>query len=187
VITGHFGIAAAVRSGWRDTSLLWLLPASVAPDLLDVAYALVGICSPFGLYSHTVPAVAVLALAFGGVAYLATGSRNTALAAAVLVLLHLPADMITGYKYVWPGRPMMGLDLYTRPALDFVLESFIVVGGWWLLRRDARVPRWATVGVAMCGLLLAQAVFDSWKIGKPSACGAVSSELQARKPVQKTL
>jgi hypothetical protein len=187
VITGHLGIAAAVRSGWRDTSLLWLLPASIAPDLLDVGYALVGICSPFGLYSHTVPAVALLAVTFGGVAYLATGSRSTGLAAAALVLLHLPADMITGYKYVWPGGPMMGLQLYKRPVLDFVLESLIVVGGWWLLRRDTKLPRWATVGAVLGGLLLVQAVFDSGKIGKPSGCGAVSSELQARKPVQTTL
>jgi hypothetical protein len=170
VITGHLGIAAAVRSGWRDTSLLWLLPASVAPDLLDIAYALVGICSPFGLYSHTVPAAALLAVAVGGAAYVATGSRPTALAAGALVLLHLPADLITGYKYFWPGGPLMGLDLYRRPALDFVLEAVVALSGWWLLRRDARVPRWATVGAAAGALLLMQAAFDSKAITKPSAC-----------------
>jgi hypothetical protein len=170
VITGHLGIAAAVRSGWRDTSLLWLLPASVAPDLLDITYALVGICSPFGLYSHTVPAVALLALAVGGAAFLATGSRSTGLAAGALVLLHLPADLITGYKYFWPGGPLTGLDLYRRPALDFLLEVPIALGGWWLLRRDVGVPRWATVGIAAGALVLVQATFDSKVIGKPSAC-----------------
>jgi hypothetical protein len=170
VITGHLGIAAAVRSGWRDTSLLWLLPASVAPDILDIAYALVGFCSPFGLYSHTVPAVALLALAVSGAAYLATGSRSTALAAGALVLLHLPADLITGYKYFWPGGPLMGLNLYQRPALDFLLEALLALGGWWMLRRGAGAPRWATVGVAAGALVLVQAAFAAKAIRKPSAC-----------------
>lgn len=175
MITGHVGIAAAVRSGWRDASLLWLLPACVAPDLLDVAYALVGFCSPLGLYSHTVPVVALLSAALGGAAYLATRSRTTALATAAVVLLHLPADMITGNKYFWPGAPVMGLDLYRHHALDFVLESIILVGGWWLLRRDVRAPRWATTSFALGGLLLVQGTLDSVSLGKPSACQVVSA------------
>jgi zinc transporter ZupT len=170
VITGHLGIAAAVRAGWRDTSLLWLLPASIAPDLLDIAYAVVGFCSPVGLYSHSVPAVALLGLAVAGAAYMATGSRSTALAAGALVYLHLPADLITGYKYFWPGGPLIGLDLYRRPVLDFVLETPIALGGWWLLRRGARAPRWATAATAAGALVLVQAVFDARVITKPSAC-----------------
>ena len=170
MITGHLGVAAAVRSGWRDTSLLWLLPASVAPDLLDIAYALVGICSPFGLYSHTVPAVALLALAVAGAAYAVTGSRQTGMAAGALVLLHIPADLVTGYKYFWPGGPLMGLDLYRRPVLDFVLETLVALGGWWLLRRDTKAPRWATVAVAAGVLVVMQAAFDTKAIGKPTAC-----------------
>lgn len=170
MITGHLGIAAAVRSRWRDTSLLWLLPASVAPDLLDIGYALVGICSPYGLYSHTVPVVVLLGIGVGGTAYVATRSRSTALAAGALVLLHLPADMITGYKYFWPGGPRMGLDLYRHRGLDFVLEAFVALGGWWLLRRDAGAPRWATMGVAAAALVLLQAAFDTKTLEKPNAC-----------------
>jgi hypothetical protein len=170
VITGHLGIAAAVRSGWRDTSLLWLLLASIAPDLLDVAYALVGICSPVGLYSHSVPAVVLLGLAVAGAAYIATGSRSTALAAGALVCLHLPADMITGYKYFWPGGSLTGLDLYRRPVLDFMLETPIALGGWWLLRRDCSAPRWAAAAAGAGALVLVQAVFDARVITKPSAC-----------------
>lgn len=165
-------MAAAVRSGWRDTSLLWLLLASVAPDLLDIAYALVGICSPFGLYSHTVPVVVLLALVVGVAAYVATGSRATAVGAGSLVLLHLPADLITGYKYFWPGRPLMGLNLYRHPALDFLLEASVALGGWWLLRRNGRAPRWATVAAAAGALVLVQAAFDSKAITKPTACEA---------------
>jgi hypothetical protein len=170
VITGHLGIAAAVRSRWPAASLLWLLPASIAPDLLDVVLALLGVCNPYGLYSHSVPAAALLAVVLGGAAFLGTGSRTTGLAVAALVLLHLPADMITGNKIFWPGGPLIGLDLYSHPVLDFVLEALIALGGWWLLRRAAAVPRWAAVGVAACALVLVQAAFDGAVLHKPSAC-----------------
>jgi hypothetical protein len=174
VITGHLGIAAAVRSGWRNTSLLWLLAASVAPDLLDIGYALVGICSPFGLYSHTVPVATLLALVVAGAAYLGTRSRPTALAAGALVLLHLPADVITGYKYFWPGGPLMGFDLYRNRALDFAVEVCIALGGWWMLRRAGSAPRWATAGAAAGALVLVQAAFDLKAIAKPNACEAAA-------------
>jgi hypothetical protein len=170
VITGHLGVAAAVRSGWRDASLLWLLPASIAPDLLDVAFSLLGVCNPHGLYSHSVPVAAVLGAVLGGTAFLSTGSRTTGLAVAALVLLHLPADLITGRKIYWPGGPLIGLELYSQPVLDFALEACIALGGWWLLRRDAAVPRWATLAVAACALVLVQAAFDGAFLHKPSAC-----------------
>ena len=30
-------------------SLWWLLPAAIAPDLLDIGYAAAGVCNPLGL------------------------------------------------------------------------------------------------------------------------------------------
>jgi hypothetical protein len=172
VITGHVGIAAAVRSGWRSTSFVWLLVASVAPDLLDLAMAAAGICNPYGLFSHTVPAAALLAAVLGGAALLVTGSRATACAAALLVMVHLPPDMLTGHKIFWPGGPMIGLDLYSRPLLDFLLETPVLVAGWWLLRRSAGAPRWATSVAAVLLLVLVQGACDLAAGGgvKPSAC-----------------
>jgi hypothetical protein len=32
------------------------------PDLLDGVYALARVCSPFGVYSHSLPAIAVLSV-----------------------------------------------------------------------------------------------------------------------------
>ena len=176
MITGHAGVAAAVRGGWRNTSLVWLLAASVAPDLLDVAMAALRICNPYGLYSHTVPAAALLAAVLGGAALLVTGSRPTAIAAALLVLLHLPPDMITGHKIFWPGGPMIGLDLYSRPLLDFLIEAPVLVAGWWLLRRSRSAPRWATSGLTLAALLAVQATFDvmAGEGAKPTACRRVS-------------
>ena len=37
------------------------------PDVLDVAFAMSGICSPFGLYTHTLPAIALETAVVGGI------------------------------------------------------------------------------------------------------------------------
>lgn len=174
MIVGHVGVAAATRSGWRRPSLPWLLVACVAPDLVDIALALAGVCNPYGLYSHTVPAAALLAAVVGGAALLVTGSRATAIASALMVLLHLPLDLVTGHKIFWPGGPMMGLYLYQRPLLDFVIEAPMLLAGWWLLRRSRSAPRWATSVLVLGTLLGGQAVIDLAVRGgvKPTACAS---------------
>ena len=172
MIVGHVGVAAATRSVWRRASLPWLLVACVAPDVVDVTLAVVGVCNPYGLYSHTVPAAALLAAVIGGAALLVTGSRATALASALMVMLHLPPDLITGHKIFWPGGPMIGLYVYQRPLLDFVIEVPILVAGWWLLRRSRSAPAWATSAVVLLVLIAGQAALDlaAGHGMKPSAC-----------------
>jgi hypothetical protein len=172
VITGHLGVAAAVRSGWREASLLWLLPASIAPDLVDAAFAAAGVCNPDGLYSHTIPAAALTAVLLAAAALLTTGSRTTAAATAFVVLAHLPADLVTGHKVYWPGGALLGLGWYAHRGLDFAVEIPVAIGGWWLLRRSGGAPRWAATGVAATALVLAQAVFDVGYVSKPTACTA---------------
>ena len=171
MITGHLGIAAAARSCRPALPLLWLVPVSVAPDLLDVGYALSGICSPYGLYSHTVHAAVLTGAVLGGVAFLASGSRAAGLLTAIIVLAHLPLDLVTGHKIFWPGGPLIGLHLYRRPLLDFVAEVPILVAGWWLLRRTGYGPRWAASAAMVGALVLGQATFDLLERGlKPTAC-----------------
>jgi hypothetical protein len=171
VITAHLGVAAAARSRWPRAPLLWLLPAAIAPDLLDVGYALAGVCSPYGLYSHTVPAAALTAAVLGGIVFLITGSRIAGLVTAGVVLAHLPLDLVTGRKIYWPGGPLLGLGLYRRPLLDFLVEAPLVLGGWWLLRRSGNGPRWAVLGAVALSLVAGQAVFDGLSRGlKPSGC-----------------
>jgi hypothetical protein len=151
--------------------LLWLLPAAIAPDLLDVGYALAGVCSPYGLYSHTVPAAVLTGAVLGGIVFLVTGSRVAGLVTAGVVLAHLPLDLVTGHKIYWPGGPMLGLALYQRPLLDFAAEVPLLVGGWWLLRRSGKGPRWAMLGAVVLSLVAAQAAFDGLNRGvKPSGC-----------------
>jgi hypothetical protein len=175
LIAGHLGLAAAAHAGRRNTSLPWLLLASMAPDGVDALFVVARICNPHGLYSHTLPAAVLIAAVTGAVTYFATNQRATGALAVLLVLAHLPADFVTGRKLFWPGGELMGLYLYGEPALDFVLESLLAIGGWWLLRRTGRTPRWATGVAALAAVLALQGVLDV--IGsrgggaKPTACG----------------
>jgi hypothetical protein len=165
--------------------LLWLLPASVAPDVLDVCMALAGICNPYGLYSHTLPAVACLGAVVGGAAYLVetrnglySNAMPTALGCALVIVLHPVLDLLTGSKLFWPGGALVGLGLYQRPLIDFLIESVIVTGGWLMLRRAQAAPRWASTPVALCALVLLQGVGNFGLRGtKPTAC--TTSEMPA--------
>lgn len=172
MIVGHVGIAAAAKSAWRRTSFPWLLVGCAAPDLVDVGFAIARVCNPYGLYSHTVPAAALLAAVIGGTAFLTTDSRATGLATALMVLLHLPPDLITGHKIFWPGGPMLGLNVYEHPQLDFLIEVPILIIGWWLLRRSRSAPRWATSMLVLVVLVAGQGALDllAGEGVKPSAC-----------------
>ena len=174
MIVGHLGIAGAAYSVRRDSSLIWLLGASIAPDVVDALFVVAGSCNPHGLYSHTVPAAALIAVVTGAIAYAATGRRITGLLAAALVLAHLPLDYVTGQKLFWPGGEFIGLRLYQKPAADFVVESLLAVGGWWLVRSRTRAPRWAIGWLALAAMLVLQGTLDvlgARKNGlKPTAC-----------------
>ena len=177
MIAGHLGLAGAAHAGRRDSSLAWLLGAAMAPDVVDGLFVLVQRCNPHGLYSHTLPAAALIAAVTGAVAYFATGQRATGLLAVVLVLAHLPLDYVTGRKLFWPGGDLAGLRLYDHPFADFVLEAAMAAAGWWLVRSRGRAPRWATGWHALAALLLLQGALNI--VGnrrggvKPSACARV--------------
>jgi hypothetical protein len=169
VIVGHLGVAAALARWCPRASLLWIIPAAVAPDLLDFAYALAGICNPYGLYSHTVPAALLLGVVLAGAAVLA-GHRATAPVVLMAVLLHLPFDWPTGRKLYWPGGELHGLGLYQHPAVDFLMESLLVLAGWALLRRREGVPRWAAGVLTIVALVALQGGADLAGRLKPTGC-----------------
>ena len=174
MIAGHLGLAGAAHAVRRDSSLVWLLGASMAPDVVDALFVVAGSCNPHGLYSHTVLAAALIAVVTGAAAYAATGRRITGVLAVGLVLAHLPLDYVTGRKLFWPGGELAGLQLYNYPFADFVVESLLVAGGWWLLRSRGGTPRWATGGLALAAVLVLQGTLDVLGARndgvKPSAC-----------------
>ncbi|MGH7654015.1 MAG: metal-dependent hydrolase [Gemmatimonadaceae bacterium] len=165
MIVGHFGMAYGVRAlDKRDpdacVSLLWLLAAAIAPDILDGVFALGKYCNPDGMMSHSLPAVAILAVVFGVAAFLHTRRATTALLVAGMVVLHLPPDFLTGRKLLWPGGPVVGLYIYRWPWLDLLVEVPVIVGGWWMLRRTPFTPRLAVSGLALAAMLTVQCALD---------------------------
>lgn len=165
MITGHLGIALGARAmdGREVPSrapLLWLVVASFAPDAVDGVLAIGKYCNPDGVFSHSLPAVAILASALGTLAFLHTRSVATALMVALLVALHLPPDYLTGKKGLWPGGPVVGLYIYRWGWVDFLAEVAVVAAGWWMLRRAGYTPRIVVSGLALAALLVVQSGFD---------------------------
>lgn len=188
MITGHLGIAGIARSSVREPlKPAWfalLLGASLAPDVADLLYWVAGICSPYGLYSHTLHAVVIQAAVIGGIALLVSGSRSVALLFAVVVLLHMPGDWFTGRKLFAPGGEMMGLRLYERPLWDWALELPILLLGWLMLRRGGKAPAWATSVWSLLLMVLLQTGFDILGASrgggvKPNACPRIAPGDQA--------
>ena len=151
----------------------------MAPDVVDGLFVLARSCNPHGLYSHTVPAAAIIAVVIGAVAYFFTDRRATGLLCVLMTLVHLPLDYVTGYKLFWPGGELMGLYLYEQPLADFVLESLLAVVGWSLVRRQSGTARWASGWLALGALLALQGTLDivgSRRGGvKPNACESIAS------------
>lgn len=184
MIIGHLGIAAALgtmlRAPMRTGRLIALCAAAFAPDVVDGLLALAGECNPVGLYSHTIPAVALEAAVVGGLALLLTNSRAAAALFATVVVLHPVGDFFTGSKLLLPGGDVHGLNLYDRALIDFVLEASLAVAGWWLIRRAAIAPRWAISKWTLAAFLVAQGLLDvfadTYARGiKPNGCDAAVS------------
>lgn len=160
MVSGHLGIAFAICAVRRDAPLPALVLAAIAPDILDGIYKLAGFYGELGLWSHSLPATAVLSgLAFA-LTFAITKRAGTAAAIALAVFLHLPADLITGEKLLWAGGPIGGLVWYEYPVADFLIEMPMAIAGWWLLRRDREAPRWATGAGALAFLVVIQVAFD---------------------------
>ncbi len=176
VIAGHFGVAMAARSRTASVPLLALVIASVAPDVIDFVTAALRVCGPNGLYSHSLPSIAFQAVMLGGAAAVWRRSPGAGAVIAAMVLLHLAADYITGLKVLWAGGPVVGLNLYSHPVADFILEAAVTFTGWRMLRNSPMRDRWSSAPFVLAMLLSVQAALDvaSYVVGpvKPNGCPA---------------
>ncbi len=163
---GHIGIALGAK-GLRDTVPLWVLVvASQLPDWTDVALCTAGVRTPaFGMLSHSLPAVAVLAALAGLLTFSVMREPFASLLVAGVVVSHALADYVTGFKPTWPGGPLIGLGIYRQPSVDFAIEATVIFGGWLLyrasfqeeLRSSRRVA--AVLAAALAFQLAADIVF----------------------------
>jgi hypothetical protein len=160
---GHIGIALGAHGVRRIAPLWFLVIASQLPDWTDAAFCLAGVRpSVQGILSHSLPAAGILAI-IAAIAYAALrrDPRGMLLVAAV-VLSHVAGDYLTGIKPTWNGGPMIGLMLYRRPVLDFIIESAVILGGWFLYRRSLDPERRAAepVYTLLATLVIVQAGAD---------------------------
>ncbi len=176
---GHIGVALGLKRSWPLIPLWMLVIASELPDWTDAGLCISGVRTPvYGMLSHSLPAVAVLAILAGTVAVvigpskpngelpvaLRTPASLMALAGpvALAVALHMVGDWFTGLKPTWPGGPMIGLQLYRMPVVDFLLEAVVVILGWLAYRATLpQNPRAARVAsLLLASLLILQLAAD---------------------------
>ena len=109
---GHLGLAL-VGKGLRHNAPIWLLVA--ATQGFDWAQAVACVAAPLGesaMWSHSLPVVAVLAVA-GFAAYLVTGDAGVASMTGAVALSHVLADYVTGISQRGLGDQRLGWT-YTR-------------------------------------------------------------------------
>jgi hypothetical protein len=176
VIAGHFGVAMATRARWSRLPLLVIVIAAIVPDIIDFTTAALRICGSNGLYSHSLPAIAIESIVLGAVASLIWRSPRAGLTIAAMIVLHLAADYITGQKVLWAHGPIVGLNLYSHPLADFALETVVTFTGWRMLRTSPARDPWSSAPVLLVALLAGQAALDiaSYAMGplKPNGCPA---------------
>jgi hypothetical protein len=156
VYAGHVGIALGAK-GFRKSLPLWaLIIASQLPDWTDATLCMAGIRSSTpGMFSHSIPAVAVLTL-LGSLVYLVS-SRDMigSWFIGALVISHILGDYLTGIKPTWSGGPMIGLRLYQQPVVDFALEATVILIGWLIYRASFPAEKKSSPNVyTMLGVLV---------------------------------
>jgi hypothetical protein len=179
VIAGHFGVAMAAQARWQRLPLVVIAIAAIFPDIIDFVTAALRICGPNGLYSHSLPAIAIEVVVLGTAAMAWWRSPGAGAMVAAMIILHLAADYITGLKVLWAGGPVVGLNLYSHPVADFALEAVVTLAGWRLLRASPARDRWWSAAMTLAALLSVQAALDlaSYAVGpvKPNGCPTSTS------------
>lgn len=123
--TGHAAIALALSRRERRVHVVPLTLAAFGPDWLELLLMLPVKREGMAIFTHSIPAVLIGAALAAGLWTIARRPGGRVLFLAWL--LHWPADLLTGRKPVLFREPLIGLDLYNLPAVDFVLESIVVL------------------------------------------------------------
>src|SRR2546423_12387894 len=160
---GHVGAALAAKRLRVSVGLVVLLIATYAPDWIDTGLCVTGGFDPGEMLSHSIPAVLLFAAA-GFAAYtLITGDRTGGALIAAVILSHMFLDWITGSKPTWPGGPMIGLQLYSRPIADFIAEGVVISAGALIYSRSLPPRRrpWLDLSTMLGVLLALQLTIDA--------------------------
>ena len=185
MIIGHLGLALGARAIDPKAPLSWLVLASLAPDLVDVAIAATGACNPAGVYTHSLASIGGTAVVLGVAAAWRSKRRRTGLVIAAVVVAHILVDYLTGTKALWIGGPEIGLNLYQWGWADFAVELPVIVGGWWAARRWGDVPRWVSSRFMVIGLVGVQLLADAVPNRQENAAESVCAKAELGKGLRR--
>jgi len=159
---GHVGAALAAKRARTSIGLLVLLVATYTPDWIDTGLCLAGVGNRQAMLSHSIPAVALLALVALVVYAFRTSDWTGAAVVGAVVLSHYLLDLVTGSKPTWAGGPTIGLGWYAHPLLDFIAEGVVIVIGALLYAQTLSSHRrpWSEVSIMLAALLLLQLGID---------------------------
>lgn len=159
MIIGHIGLAFAAKRRWESISLSVLLLATFAPDILRAPLAAAGMhWRDTNLYTHALPAGLIWAALIGVLAQRTLRDRTATCVVVALVVSHLGLDMISGRKPLWAHGPV-GLDVEEFEQLELVIETLLLVAGWWLLRGTRTTPAWTRRPVVPVVLTVLEVVY----------------------------
>jgi membrane-bound metal-dependent hydrolase YbcI (DUF457 family) len=159
---GHVGAALGAKRLRRSIGLAVLIVATYLPDGVDAALCVARMFSPLEMLSHSIPAIAFLALVgFAGYGIVTRDWKAAGILAGVIIS-HMLLDWITGHKPTWPGGPMIGLQLYDHPIADFVAEAIVISIGALLYARTLapRKKPWLEFSMMLGVLLVLQLAID---------------------------
>lgn len=149
---GHAAVALALKAREPRLPLLPLVLACYGPDWMEVALMFPSKRVGMAIFTHSIPAVVIGAL-LSSLLYAAfrkPGARWIALGWSS----HWLADLITGQKPMLSSVPLIGLDMYRFPAVDFALESVLVAIACVYFARTYAVRAEQRRVVVMMGIML---------------------------------
>jgi hypothetical protein len=160
VYAGHAAVALALRAREPRLPIVPLTLACYGPDWIEVALMFPHKRAGMAVFTHSIPAVVIGAAIAAGLWSLTRrpGARLLGLG----WLLHWPADLFTGTKPVVFATPLIGLDLYKIPFVDFLLESTVIVIGCAIYARGfpARAELRRVIVILGAALIALQATVD---------------------------
>src|SRR5919202_3852952 len=161
---GHTAVALAAKRARPALPLPALIAAAYGPDVIEVTLLALWHWAkvPAAFGSHSIPSI-LLGATVVGLAY-AVWRRDVAGGAllAAVYASHWVADLFTGTeKPTWGNGPSLGLALYDRPALDFAIETALLLVAWLVFwpAQDRRRQRLAARAVPPIALVALQLVF----------------------------
>jgi hypothetical protein len=160
MIIGHVGVAFAAKARWPRMPLPVLLVATFATDILREVLGALSL-SPWQatIYSHALPWSALLAVGTGALVWVVSRDRTTFYVVFGVVLSHVALDLISGNKPLWSGGPR-GIHLGMIEPLELFIETLIMWGGWYRMRRSPTpswLKHWAVPALLFVGQVLSVA------------------------------